>query len=122
MDKGQAIHKFWAGFGIPAYDEESVPDDAKMPYITYNVAMDSIGNQVPLTASIWYHSTSWAEVSRKAEEIAEHIVKMHPISIEIDTGRIYITKGSPFAQRMADETDTVKRIYLICNGEYLTNY
>lgn len=122
MDKAQAIHKFWSGFGIPAYDEESVPEEAKMPYITYNVATDSYDNQVPLTASIWYHSTSWADCQKKAEEISEYIVRLQPISIKIDNGRLFITKSTPFAQRLADETDTVKRIYLICNAEFLTAY
>ena len=36
MDKQQAIHGFWSSFGITAYDENSVPDDAELPYITYN--------------------------------------------------------------------------------------
>lgn len=122
MDKAQAIHNFWSSFGLKAYDAESVPDDAVMPYITYNVATDSYDNQVQLNASIWYHSTSWVECQRKAEEISEYIVKMKPIAIKIDNGRLFITKGNPFAQRMADETDTVKRIYLICEAEYLTSY
>ena len=40
MNKEQAIHFFWSQFGLPAYDENSVPDDAQMPYITYNVVID----------------------------------------------------------------------------------
>ena len=41
MDKIQALDRFWNAFGIPAYDKNSVPDGAKPPYITYDVASDS---------------------------------------------------------------------------------
>ena len=75
MNKEQAIHTFWSGFGIPAYDEQTVPDDAVMPYITYRVVTDSIGNVCNLTGSIWYRSTSWKEVSDKAAEVAKFVAQ-----------------------------------------------
>ena len=37
MDKYQAINEFWNRFGVMAYDENTVPDDAELPYITYGV-------------------------------------------------------------------------------------
>lgn len=122
MDKAQAIHNFWNSFGWKAYDETSVPDNAEMPYITYAVRTDSIGYEVNLYASLWDRTTSWQRISKKAEEIAEYIQRQNPISIPIDNGRLYITKDTPFAQRMSDEDDMVRRIYLICNGEFLTSY
>ena len=121
MDKAQAIHNFWSSFGLPAYDEQTVPDEAVMPYITYMVETDSLEGMLTLPASIWYHSTSWAAVSRKAEEIAEYIVRQHPPAIKLDKGRLYLTKGTPFAQRMGDaDDDMIRRIYLILNAEFLT--
>ena len=122
MDKAQALHNFWNGFGLPAYDENTVPDDAAMPRITYSVSMDSIGDSVLLNASIWYKSTSWAEASKKAEQIAQAIVEMIPPTIEIDNGRLYLYKGTPFAQRMSDDDDTIRRIFLNVEAEYLTAY
>lgn len=123
MNKSQAIQAFWESFEIPAYDELTVPDNATFPYITYNVKTDSIGNICLMSASIWYRSTSWKEVSDKAEEIAEYIVKMAPPSIEIDNGRLYISKGTPFAQRMSEPSDDmVRRIYININAEFLTAY
>lgn len=123
MDKAQAIHSFWSGFGLDAYDELTVPEDATFPYITYNVKTDSIGNICLMSASIWYRSTSWKEVSDIAEEIAEYIVKMTPPSIEIDNGRLYISKGTPFAQRMSEPSDDmVRRIYININAEFLTAF
>lgn len=123
MNKSQALQAFWENFKIPAYDELTVPDNAAFPYITYNVKTDSIGNICLMSASIWYRSTSWKEVSDKAEEIAEYIVKMTPPSIEIDNGRLYISKGTPFAQRMSEPSDDmVRRIYININAEFLTAY
>lgn len=122
MDKAQAIQNFWEGFDLPAYNETTVPDDAVMPYITYSISTDSIGSVLFLPASIWYRTTSWRDVSRKAEEIAEYIVNMQPPSIALDKGRLYLAKGAPFAQRMSDPDDTVRRIYINLQAEFLTAY
>lgn len=122
MDKAQAIQAFWGQF-LPAYDENTVPPDASMPYITYAVSTDSIGNPIGMTASLWYHSDSWKEITAKSEYIAEHIVKMYPPAIKLNTGRLYIAKGRPFAQRMDDPEDkSIRRIVLNIQAEYLTAY
>ena len=73
MNKEQALDTFWNSFGIPAYDSQTVPPDAVLPYITYQVTTDSFDNQVSLTNSIWYRSTSWKEISDKASEVAERL-------------------------------------------------
>ena len=59
MNKSQALQSFWESFGIPAYNEYTVPDNAEMPYITYSVSESNIGVPVSLTASIWYRMPSW---------------------------------------------------------------
>lgn len=124
MDKAQALHAFWSGFGLRAYDENTVPlgDDAPaFPYITYTVTTDSFDNVLNLTGSIWYRTTTWEGISDKAEEIAQAITAMNPPSIKIDGGRLYITKGTPFAQRMADPSDDmIRRILINLQVEYLT--
>lgn len=122
MDKAQAIHKFWSSFGLPAYDVNTVPeDDPVMPYITYDVITDSLGYPVTLNASLWYYSTSWAEISRKADEIAEYL-SVGGRTINVDNGIVWLTPGSPFAQRMEDPNDSVRRILLNVMAEYLTTY
>lgn len=122
MNKEQALHQFWSSFGVPAYSVETVPDGAVMPYITYEVATDSIGNTVPMLASIWSRSYSWEEVTALANDVAAHIVYMTPPTIELNEGRLYITKGSPFAQRVADDDDAIRRIVLSIDAEYMTEY
>lgn len=120
MNKAQAIHKFWSSFGLPAFDPNTVPDNetAQMPYITYEMKSDNIGNEVALNASLWYRSTSWEEITLKSEEIAAEIQKISPV--KIDGGYCWIKRGSPFSQRMSDEDDSVRRILINITVEYLT--
>ena len=123
MDKAQALQRFWESFGIPAYEQTTVPETATMPYITYSVSTDSLDNVVNMSASVWYHSTSWKDISEKTEQIARYIVGMNPPSIKFDGGRLYIAKGNPFAQRMADPNDDmIRRMYLNIQAEYLSAY
>lgn len=122
MDKAQAIHDFWSRFSLPVYDENTVDDDAVMPYITYSVATGSLEDIVLLNASLWYRSTSWADITHKADEIAQYLTHMSPPAIKIDGGRAYFTKGSPFAQRLSDDGDElVRRILLQVEVEFLTS-
>lgn len=121
MDKAQALHKFWSGFGLTAYDELTVPDDAALPYLTYETKTDNFENVISLSASVWYRSTSWADAEKKVQQIADYIVKQNPCTIRIDSGRIYITKGTPWGTRMVDATDNgVRRILMSINVEFLT--
>lgn len=118
MDKIQAYNSFWNSFGIPAYDELSVPDEAKPPYITYQTASDDFGNSLFLNASIWYRSTSWVDITHKEQQISEYIGRGGR-SIPYDDGAFWIVKGSPWAQRMSDEDDMIRRIVLQYNIEFL---
>ena len=118
MNKAQTIQTFWESFGLPAYEESTVPDDAVMPYITYSMVADSIGHPVSMSGSIWDRTYSWTDLSHVADQISNALVQVK--SIPIDTGFVYITRGTPFAQRMVDEDDTIRRIYINLMVEYLT--
>lgn len=119
MDKAQALNSFWNSFGMPAYDEYTVPQGATTPYITYNVMTDSLENVINLHASIWYKSMSWKDVSIKAEEIAAAIGIGGKV-MKLNNGYLWINKGVPFAQRLNDTDDTMRRMYLNIQVEYLT--
>lgn len=119
MDKEQALHKFWKSFGIPAYDESSVPDNAIMPYIAYSVATGSLEDVVGLTATIYYYSTSWEEITKKKNEIAESIGVGGKV-IKLDHGYMWLCRNSTFAQRIPNENDMVRAYYLQIQAEFLT--
>lgn len=110
-DKWVALNTFWNSFEIPAYDEHTVPDGSQLPYITYEAATADLDEKIPLTASIWYKSNSWAEISRKAEEISYYIGG--GAGVLYDGGRMWVTKERPFAQRMEEPDDRLIRRIII---------
>ena len=122
MDKFQVLQTFWESFGIPAYDENTVPtgDDAPaFPYITYDAVISNLGTPVAMSASIWDYGTSWSRVTTKMAEIQSAIGRGGKI-LPIDHGAIWITAGTPFAQRMSDSNDMIRRIFINISAEYLT--
>lgn len=123
MTKEQTLHAFWSGFELKAYEENAVPtgDDAPaFPYLTYSVATDSLGTDVALSASLWYRSTSWAACNAKEREITDRIGR-GGVLLTCDGGKIWLRRGSPFAQSMGDPEDAmIKRKYLNITAEFLT--
>lgn len=124
-NKWQAQQTFWSSFGIPAYDENTVPDGATMPYITYEAVSGNLGAQTTISASLWYRSNSWAEISQKADQIAQQIALAEKPAIKIDNGfmKVRLPDGMPFAQRMDEPNDKqVRRIVLTVEIEFLTAF
>jgi hypothetical protein len=119
MTKASAIYNFWNSF-LSAYEENTVPEDAKYPYITYQLVTDSFDNEAQLTASIWYRGSSWVEANAKAEEISQTIGR-GGVFLNCDGGKIWLKRGTPFAQNMGDDTDNlIKRKYLNLSAEFFT--
>lgn len=120
MTKEQAYYAFLASFDWPVYDENTVPDDATLPRITYSFSDAEFGDPVAMSISVWDRSTSWATVTNKANEIYETIGLGGKV-VSFNDGYIWIKRGRPFSQRMADENDTIRRIYLNIEAEYFTS-
>ena len=117
MNREIALQSFWAGFNIPAYDENSVPTDTELPYITYEVAVSDFNTELPLAASIWYRSSSWAKVTQKLDEISAYIGR---------GGRLVNYEGGAFwirlrnSMRMGEPTDDmVRRILMNLTIEFI---
>lgn len=132
MNKQQAYKAFWSRFGVLAFEENSVPDDevinelvkngqalSKFPYITYQVLTSDITGSIFPTASIWDKSNSFEKADLLSNRIAEYIQSMN--TIKLDDGRMFITKGSPFAQHMLEEGDSsIRRIILNIGVQFFT--
>lgn len=118
MKKAQALNNFWNGFTWVAYDESTVPDDATLPYITYGYSESDFGYPVSLTASLWYRGKRWDAISEKLEEISEAISR-GGVMVPYDDGAMLIRKGTPFANRIQDEDDSIRRIVLNVEIEFL---
>ena len=120
MTKAAAMYQFWNSFSLTAYEENSVPDDAVFPYITYQLVTDSFDREISISASLWYRSESWTAINAKTEEISQKISRGGKI-ISCDGGAIWLKRGQPFAQNMGDESDDlIKRKYLNITAEFMT--
>lgn len=119
MNKIQALSSFWNSFNLIAYDENTVPDDAQLPYITYEVSSDSFGKVLAQTASLWYRSSSWSDITSKEQEIANYITRGGRL-VKYDDGAMWIQREQPWAQRMNDPDDKmIRRIILNISVEFL---
>lgn len=123
MTKAAAIYNFWTVYGLPVYEENTVPtgDDApEFPYLTYSFVGDSFGGEIALSANLWYRSTSWTECNAKTEEISKAIGRGGKV-LPCDGGAIWLKRGQPFAQNMGDENDDmIRRKYINLTAEFLT--
>lgn len=120
MTKTAALHDFFSSFGLMAYQEYSVPENAEFPYLTYSVVTDSIENNVVLTANLWYRSSSWVACNAKADEISKDIGNGGRV-VAYDGGAVWLRRGTPFAQSMNDETDDlIRRKYINITAEFLS--
>ena len=120
MNKVQALNEFWQdASGLIAYDETSVPDDAVLPYMTYETVTSDFDNEVAVTASIWYRSTSWQTITQKEMAIADYIGRGGRM-VAYDDGAFWIKKAEPWAQRLSDASDDmVRRIMLNAYIEFI---
>lgn len=114
MDKAQAIQAFWAGFGIEAYNEDSVPDaeDLHYPYITYDLVIDTFGHEVGMGAQLHYKDSSWRAINSKLAEIETYIGRGGKW-VYFDGGACLIRRAQPFAQTLAESNDRMIRQYII---------
>ena len=127
MNKYQAQHNYWSGFGIPAYNELTVPENIpdgkggmvplEPPYLTYQAVEGSLDGPVTASAALYYRSTSWSAITNKVTEMAPQINKQ----IKIDGGYLKIRKpAANFAQQASDPDPAIRRINLMVEVEFLT--
>lgn len=116
-----AIHKYFSRFGIPAYQETSVPDDVIFPYLTYNFPLSEWdGGKVSGFVNLYYYSTKNTEINAKSREIYTKIGAGGEL-VDCDNGCIWLTRGVPFSQDLRDDvSNDIKRKYIILDAEYLT--
>lgn len=119
MDKQQTLYKLWhEASGLPCYAEGSIPDDAILPYLTYETAIDSLDGLLSVTATPWMRTASWAPLDAILNGIEEYISR--GLTIPFDDGVMLVNKSTPFAQRRVDEDTSVKGYLIQIQIEYLS--
>lgn len=122
MNREAAIYEFMRSFGIPAYAETGVPDQAEMPYVTYSLIIGSYDNPVSMAVNVWYRTDSEAIINAKVRDIERALCNGGAaIHYETDgnTRMVWATKGSPWAQAVQDEDNSVKRRYLNIDLQFM---
>ena len=115
----KALYQFFSGFGLQAYGEYNVPDDAELPYISYQLIEPDWDDSGTFYARVWYRSTSYTEINAKVDEIKAAVGE--GVSIRTPGGAVYLTKGTPFIQFQPLEGDDSLRVaYLNFNIHAIT--
>lgn len=106
-DVNAALYQFWSGFGVPAYRSGRVPDDAELPYITFDAAVGEFGYRTILTAYNWHKAPG---ATAAAADLLDAIARKIPNSgfmLPVD-GRGYMLiyrNGGEFQSYVEDEMD-----------------
>lgn len=122
----QAIHDFLNSFGLTAFDENTVPDinSGYLPqnYITYAYSEPpTFADEALLPIQLWYRNTySWGDITAKSDFI-KNTIGLRGAVLDVKDGVLRVKRGNPFAQRMSDEDDSVRRIYINLDVEFYIN-
>ena len=103
-----ALYEFFSSFGIPAYVVGCVPDDAALPYITYQLREPDWREPTQLYCEVWYRSTSLVQINAKTDQIRAAIGE--GISIKTASGAVYLSDFTAEPMYMEGD-DTLKRMY-----------
>ena len=116
----QAQYQFWSGFGVPAYEENTVPDadDITFPYITYEAIDNEFDEESQISVNIWTRSTSWEQADTLALAVRNRL-RNGGATITHDDGMLWYTPGVPFIQNMAEpDDDRIRRKLLTVQAHF----
>lgn len=104
IDIMEALQVFWSQFGIPAYAEDMVPDDAELPFIRYSVAKAPVAQASFMTAYNYHNARLMGNVERArlAEQIAEAIPEGGTKLPLKNGGYIILRRGTDFQNTYQD--------------------
>lgn len=107
----QALNAYLNGFGLDAYAEDTVPDNAELPYITYRVVEPEWNRKTTFYVIVWYRTTSNAVVLEKSDQITGDIFDGK--KLPFDGGVLMLWPESPKVQIMVNQNDkTVRGAYI----------
>ena len=109
-ETAKALYGFYSGFGIDAYPESNVPENAALPYITYTVVEPDWRNNATHQARVWYRSESYKGINAKVDEIVRAVGDL--LLLPTDAGYIALRPSNPLVQYQPIETPEIKIAYI----------
>lgn len=107
-----ALYNFYSGFGIPAYEVNSIPDDAELPYITYSYSEPEWESPTSHYAQVYMRTNSNTELLEKAGQIVRTIGLGKRVPFE-SGGCLMMYPSTPLVQIMVSEAgDDIRSAYI----------
>lgn len=95
-DLKSTLYDFWSQFGMPAYLQDSVPDDADLPYVTYEVTRPPGMSSLPLTAIAWFPPSVDGNMRRTAfQDAVELLIPESGIMLPVGNDGFIILERNP---------------------------
>ena len=99
-----ALYGFLSGFDIPAYSENTVPEDAELPYLTYPVKEPEWNSPTTFYVNVYYRNKdSYYSAMSKADEIVQAIGP--GVYLECEGGIVMLTPETPLVQALPQNGD-----------------
>jgi len=111
LNQAQLFYSFFSSI-CPAYLQNTVPEGAQLPYLTYTLDNVDWETSNIIQVKIYTKEQGVANVINLADKLAKEIGE--GISIEKNGTYVYMRKGSPFLQFMVeDEKNYIKSVYSV---------
>ena len=112
-----ALKTFFSGFGLPAYEANTVPEDVQIPYITYSLAEPEWDQKASMYVQVWDRSRSNTLILQKADQITAEIGT--GLTLELNDGYLVIWPESPLIQVNVDGDFRAAYINLSINAYHM---
>ena len=96
----KALKTFAGGFTLPAYALGTVPQDVNAPYLVYPLIEPEWNQKATWYIQGWYRTTSYAELTAKADQIIKEVGT--GITISTESGYLVIYPETPLCQISRD--------------------
>ena len=97
-----ALKTYFSGFGVPAYAENSVPDNVELPYITYSQGVPEWNQKATMYVRVWDRTKSNAWIMKKADQITADIGVQKKLTLDDGDGYLVIWPETPLTQIQTD--------------------
>jgi len=116
----KALKTFVGSFGLPAYTNDTVPDDVQLPYLTYPNVEPEWNGKATFFIEGWYRTTGNADIVAKADQIVREIGT--GIILNMDVGYLVIYPENPLIQTIVDGDTRSFYINLSVNSYHVPGY
>ena len=113
-DLAIALYEFWNSFGVPAYPMNTVLEDKKLPYITYQLRQEETFGSANDFARVYFAGRNTEEMFSLFDKIKVTIGAGKIIKVG-DQGNIIIYE--PTAQYLEDTENSIS-LYLSFETDY----